>query len=362
MSRAAFQIARVIVEREARALPRTEGIWQSFPSAEVIQVERIASVPPDQWRAGDLAIAHFRGRFLKRCPGTRGYICCGYRVLNIQTGCDLGCTYCVLQGYLRGPTYVVYANLEDALQEVEKELRAHPDRFFRIGTGELTDSLVLEDATGFGKELAGFFARAENAVLELKTKTDRIGHLLDVDPRGRVVLSWSVNPESVISQEEGKAVSLERRLRAAQLAELAGYRIGFHFDPLIHHPGWRRAYQEVVEAIFSYVSPSSIAWISLGALRYPPALDRILRERHPESRLRFGPLLPGMDGKLRYFRPVRVNMFRHVYECIRGASREVFVYLCMENDTVWREAFGWSPGSMRRLSQLLDERARAGLR
>ena len=66
--------------------------------------------------------------------------------------------------------------------------------------------------------------------------------------------------------------------------------------------------------------------------------------------------VPGKDGKLRYFEPLRIEMFHRMYEWIREYSSDVFVYLCMESDEVWRKAFGWSPGRSAALARLLDER------
>jgi hypothetical protein len=110
-------------------------------------------------------------------------------------------------------------------------LRARPERSFRIGTGELADSLALDPLTGLSRHLVPFFAARANATLELKTKTDNVGELLDLDPRGRVVVSWSVNAPAIVAAEEHGTASLAERLSAARRVQEAGYRLGFHFDP-----------------------------------------------------------------------------------------------------------------------------------
>ena len=73
-------------------------------------------------------------------------------------------------------------------------------RSFRVGTGELADSLAFDSLTGISRDLVDFFAARENLTLELKTKTDEIENLLDVDPRGRVLVSWTLSPERRLSQ------------------------------------------------------------------------------------------------------------------------------------------------------------------
>jgi spore photoproduct lyase len=36
-----------------------------------------------------LVLSDFKGDFLKKCPGTKGFICCNYYVLNLTTNCPL---------------------------------------------------------------------------------------------------------------------------------------------------------------------------------------------------------------------------------------------------------------------------------
>ena len=74
--------------------------------------------------------------------------------------------------------------------------------FFRIGTGEITDSLALEPYTGMVGELIPYFAEQPNVLLELKTKSDCVDSLLAIDPKGRVVVAWSMNPQTVIDLDE----------------------------------------------------------------------------------------------------------------------------------------------------------------
>jgi spore photoproduct lyase len=162
----------------------------------------------------------------------------------------------------------------------------------------------------------------------------------------------------MVASEEPRTPPLADRLAAAAEAQKAGFWIGFHFDPMIRHAGWEEGYRAVVEEIFQRIRPENIAWISLGALRYPPFLDEIIRENHPDSRIFLGELLPGADHKFRYFKPQRIEMFAKMYRWIKAHGEKIPVYLCMESDEVWRKAFGWSPQSSAGLKKILDARVR----
>jgi spore photoproduct lyase len=123
------------------------------------------------------------------------------------------------------------------------------------------------------------------------------------------------------------------------------------------YPDWQQGYGEVVDRLFSAVNPSGIAWISLGTLRFMPSLKQIIQEDHPASTILDEEFIPGLDGKLRYFRDLRVEMYRQLSESLRCGHQEICIYLCMESDDVWREAFGFTPAERGGLSAMLDRQA-----
>jgi spore photoproduct lyase len=198
-----------------------------------------------------LVLQRHRGSFLRHCPaGTSGLVCCNYLVVNLASNCPMDCSYCFLQDYLADtPALAAYTNVDQALSEVDAVMRAHPERQFRIGTGELSDSLALDPLTGLSELLVPFFAARRNAVLELKTKTDCVDALLDLDPRGQVVVSWSMNAAAVVERDEAGTATFAERLAAARRVQAAGYRVGFHFDPLVEFEGWEAGYAAAIASI-----------------------------------------------------------------------------------------------------------------
>lgn len=286
-------------------------------------------------RAKKLTYARQKGTWLKRCPGTLGHICCNYLVINSISGCPFDCTYCYLHTYLNRPGITVFTNLDDLIRELKEFFQKNGNLYFRVGTGEFSDSLALDKETGQSKPLIELFAAQENHLLELKTKSAEVDHLLDLDHKGKTVFAWSVNPQKIVHSEELGAVSLSKRIEAAKKCVDAGYKVGFHFDPIIHYSDWDRDYREVIDSIFSEIDPKEIAWISLGALRYQPELKDIMEKRFPHSRITLGQLDAGEDKKMRYFKPIRIEIFQKMHGFIRFHSKDVYVYLCMESTEVW---------------------------
>jgi spore photoproduct lyase len=307
-----------------------------------------------------LLLTRHNGKFLKPCQGGGADMCCNYYVAGYAWNCHIDCSYCVLQGYLTDPSLIIATNIEDYLDEIGGALHAAPNRIFRIGTGELADSLALDAITHYTKRIVPFFASLPNGFLELKTKTAEIANLEGLDHGGHTVISWSLNSKIICDSEEKLSASIEVRLAAAEQCAKWGYRLGFHFDPLVYYPGWEDGYRETVRELFGRIKPENIAWISLGALRFTPRLCEIIRRRHPESRLTYGEFVPGHHGKLRYFRPLREEMYRKMLSWIRAQAPSVFVYLCMESRIVWERSMEDGTRGKEHLSDILDARA-AGL-
>jgi spore photoproduct lyase len=249
---------------------------------------------------------------------------------------------------------VLYANTGEMKRELDRILEHTQDSFYRIGTGEYTDSLVLDHLTSFTHIIVPHVASQSNAILELKTKTDSIENLEGLCHGRKTVVSWSLNSETVISQEEKNACSLDARLHAARQCQQWGYKVGFHFDPLIYYPGWEEDYAAVVEKLFQEIDPASICWISLGCFRFMPKLKTLVQERHPESRILYQEFVKGLDGKMRYFKPIRVEMYSAMVDWIRKQDEKAFIYLCMESSEVWEHSLGFAPRSRQEFRELLN--------
>jgi spore photoproduct lyase len=358
-----YNPGKVYVEKSVVNHPNTKQILSQLPSQSPIIVEDISRFIREESEAfttyepqqKPLLLAYQKSGFLKKCPGTQKYICCGYQILNPVNNCEINCSYCILQGYLNSPFIIVYVNINEMLVELKETLATQPERIFRIGTGELADSLSTDFLTGYSRQLVRFFSKTKNAVLELKTKTTQVENFLNERHNGRTICAWSLNTPFIIEKEESFAPTLNERLKAADLCQKKGFKLAFHFDPMIYYQDWEPNYKSVVDEIFTIIKPENITWISLGALRYPPFLDSKIRENHPDSKIVYGEMFPGIDGKMRYFKPLRIKMFSQMYQWIKEIAPEVFVYLCMESSEVWEKSFGWTPKTSGKLKKKMDD-------
>jgi spore photoproduct lyase len=338
----------VFVEENVQNREWTSDFLKNFPGAAIVPVRDAEKTLKDlsqkeavslyNSRRENIFLTENKAAFIKICPCTKGYKRCGYWILNVGFGCPIDCSYCYLQMYSNAPGIILPANIEDYYEHIKKfdsEARGRT----RIGTGEFTDSLALDKYTKYSSYLIPFFRGAKNLVLELKTKASDIENVLKEEPHDNVVISWSVNTRRMAERFEKGASDMKSRIGAALRASRKGYKIGFHFDPIIFYKGWEKEYSKIVEEIFSFNEINkNTAWISLGTLRYTPGLKQAAENRFSDNDMFYeGEFFIDTDGKLRYPRSRRIFMYDKMISRIRAFNKDAWIYLCMEPAELWRK-------------------------
>ncbi len=357
-----MKIKKIFIDQQVIDLPETKTIQSHLGApSEIVKHARevyayvLHANDPVQRGKEVLYLTRNNGAFLKDCPGTRCYTCCDYKILHIGTFCDMDCSYCILQSYFHPPVLQYFVNHDELLSELAGMF--NQKQIARIGTGEFTDSLIWELWTDSSTRLVSAFSQQDHCVLELKTKTAAVERLEALSHHQKTITAWSMNTERIIRKEERHTASLSARLKAAARCASWGYPLAFHFDPLVIYEGCEKDYEQCVQQLFSHIDPAHIAWISLGTLRFMPALKEIIQQRFAESRIIYGEFITGLDGKMRYFKPLRIDLYRKMVGWIKSLAPEVFIYLCMEDDDVWEAAFGFRPSDYGGLPRMLDEQA-----
>jgi spore photoproduct lyase len=287
-----------------------------------------------------LLLKEFKGRFFQKCPGSHGMICCNYYVINTCFNCLYNCSYCFLESYLNAYGIMQFVNIASVLDEIgDFHAASDPGLIYRIGSGEFTDSLMFDTITGIATLLIEKISKMKNIMLELKTKSSNVDHLLGLKNKGNTVIAWSMNTERNIKKYEHESASFEDRLASAKRAYDSGYFIAFHFDPIIIYNGWRDDYSKCIRSIFETIDSKRIVWISLGCFRYSPQYKDFSITRNADDDLTLEEMFQGPDGKYRYFKGIRKDIYSAMLSEIRSCSDSTFVYMCMETSYMWRDVF-----------------------
>ncbi len=302
----------------------------------------------------DKALREFRPRYryeegeikgnpFRLCPAaSEKAVCCNLKTLSVVDNCAMGCSYCVLQNHYEEDVIKIPTNLPEKLAEIHI-----PDnKRYRVGTGEYSDSLLWGNTGNILDSLFDWAEGKENILLELKTKSSNIKHLLENPVPGNVVASWSLNPETIIRHEEQGTATLERRLYAARQVADRGLRVGFHVHPMMYYAGWKEDYQELIQKIMDRFAPEEVMWVSFGCVTMLKGFAEELRNNFNHSKLLQMPTELTPDNKLTYAFDIREQLYCNVLETLSPWQDKVYSYLCMEHKPMWDRVMPRTYGSM----------------
>ncbi len=157
--------------------------------------------------------------------------------------------------------------------------------------------------------------------------------------------------------KEPKTATLDERLRAAALCQQAGFTIGFHFDPIILYSEWEKEYHQVVERLrWVVVKPPEYQLDQFRRISLHASTQADHPTRFPHSRILGGEFVTCADGKMRYLKPLRVQIYTSMLAKIKRYGRHIPVYLCMDSKQVWQRVYGWTPNCDRDLTHVFDRR------
>lgn len=331
-----FKPSTIYIDEAVQNLSHTEAILAHFPNTptHILQDPKILKKPSEMtWAKKGLLLTRLKSdQPLRYFEANAKSIGRPYYSFGPISNCHLECTYCILQSYLaNNPLITIYTNIEEILEKLTRQLQTIAEGSV-ISTGLIADSLALDSITEFNPIWIPFFARQKKFFLELKTKSDQVTPFLNLEHGGQTILSWSMNPQNIVAQEEHKTANVKERLKAAQQCVAAGYRVGFHFDPMIVHPGWEENYRNLIDQILGQVPTQRIAWMSLGTLRFPKRQATIMKKRFPRSQQIHEPLQHTHLPFLTYPKELRTRMIQELQSHIKKRASDIYLYGCMETD------------------------------
>lgn len=336
----AFYPKKVFVEKSAWRSKLADRFRLSFPNAKFSEIKSLRdhlkknrpfAIRKYNKRNETVFISYENHDFFKKCPCTKKAVRCGYHIFNLSFGCLFECTYCYLQEYTNSPGLILPANIERFFQGFP----SYKNPGMRIGTGEFSDSLMLDHITEYSLPIVEFFKNHKDTRFEFKTKSVNIGNLLKASHAGNIIVAWSFNPQKIIDENEFFTPDLSERIKAAKRCIKAGYKVSCHLDPVVYFNGWQKEYEKVIALLFSAIKPKDIAWISIGTLRFNPKVKRIIEVRFPGNKLLDEELMLGYDNKLRYPYKIRHQIYKSILELLFKHSKKLPVYLCMEDAPMW---------------------------
>jgi len=245
--------------REVRLSPEVTGISQEI---SILETQR-KSPFIKHWR---MSTEHHRTTF---CPPI-------WYDLAIGSGaCGLQCRACFLMlthRIRRDPRrHLIYTNYEDMEREVRRWLLAPKRRTFEtLGLGiDCSDSLLYDRYTAISQWIVPLFGdpatNPRGCILILLTKSTNVDQLEHLPHNGKVVVSFSLSPQTIADLWEGITPLVAHRLEAGFKVQAWGYRYRWRIDPILTPCGWEDAYHAFFEK--AYRDGHQPEYITLGTYR-----------------------------------------------------------------------------------------------
>jgi len=278
--------------------------------------------------------------FIEEFESRGDNFCPHFRVLGVASGsCAIQCRGCYLRGtyrVLRDPGKpVLYTNLKRCAEELEEDMltSGKPSVY---SDGERCDSLLYDEYHGVTPALLPVFVRNRtlgNKFLRL-TKSSCVKHLIGLEHKNTMILSYSLNPQEIADVFEGSPqATIEERIKAGAFARnKGGYPSRVRIDPIIPVKNWKNAYRRFL---------GGMAELDFRPERFTLGIYRVLkRSRHMDKILNVKFSLPpeeleDADGsreqaRLRVPLSLRTEIYSYLIEQIKKIFHESKYGVCKE--------------------------------
>jgi len=327
---------KLYIENDVVDFELTKKIIGRLDSVDIEYVEDYKKIGFDKQfvdRANEdkdsLALGQKKGEVLKSI----GRMQDGQYYLFHEMDCKYDCEYCYLQYYFQTKVPVIFVNRCEVIDRMKEVMQLHPKTYFHVG--EICDSLAFDDLTDFTLELTELIIDDENSTIEFRTKSTNIKNLLSINnPPQNIIPSWTMSPQIISETLEHKTPNFSERLKAAKACQDKGYTVGIRIDPIIIYEDWENGYTQMVERIMTTLDPKQIDYISLGSIKLHKLLVDVIRKRFPKSKLLLGEIFPGEDGKYRYLKFQRVEVYKKIMSWIRDYDSSIKVELSIESEDI----------------------------
>ena len=110
--------------------------------------------------------------------------------------------------------------------------------------------------------------------------------------------------------------------------------MGVRLDPIIKIEAWEKYYQEMVAQILSLLNSSQIDYISIGTPKHNKILFETIKKRFPTSPTILGEMFPSNDGKYKYLKFQRVDIYKKMISWIREYCPDIRIDVSIESEEV----------------------------
>lgn len=301
----------IYIEEEVANTERVEAILANYPGVPQIRCERYGEVFNRkaqnfrlQKQAPALILAKKYGKFVLPAPASYGFEATESFYFSHMLNCVYDCRYCFLQGMYRSANYVLFTNYEDfaaaIASTIQQSASSQSDGSHATGSkvfysGYDCDSLALEPVSNFCRFFVPEFARHAQAILEIRTKSTQIRHLLEMQPIANCVIAMSFTATAAAEKWEHRVPAIAKRIEALRKLQQLGWKVAIRFEPIIFNTAAAdsdasaaetlQAYEQLFIEVFKKIDPATVHSVSTGLFRMPANYYKNIVKLYPDEAL-----------------------------------------------------------------------------
>lgn len=280
--------SHIYIEKELLYHPRAKRVLERFSDRRIIEISHYKDVfcrrgqdIVSQSRSQKLILAKKQGTLVyPGAPVCQNFGNAHFYYTSLVMNCIYGCEYCYLNGMYPSANIVLFVNLEDYFDQINRMLCRHP---VYLCVSYDTDLLALEGLAGYAAEWVRFAGDKKGFTMEIRTKSADRAFFQNVQPKEGVIYAFTLSPQAVIDAFEHGTPSLKKRIACVKEAVQRGFSVRLCFDPMIYMPDWQTHYDAMLSQIFEAVSAEGILDASIGSFRVPQDYLKRMRKQSPES-------------------------------------------------------------------------------
>lgn len=278
-----------------------------------------------------------KDNFVEKYNYGNGIVDLNEYVIRFINQCVLRCRYCYLQDTKEPDEIKIYINFEKLEDEI-KQLRKNIKGRIYFNAGENADSLLFDPLFNISKYLIDIISRIDDVYLELRTKTNNIEELLKTEEgRGKIIVSFSLAPQEIIKKYEILTCNLEKRIAAMKVLSENNFLIGLRFEPIVNIKNLEESYYQIFKKLSKILKSENLHSISFGCIRFTQGLIKNLSKDRIGYSLLLDEIVKCPDKKYRYFRKIRVGIYKKLIRISRTFFSNTPIFLSFEPEYIWND-------------------------
>lgn len=230
--------------------------------------------------------------------------------------CFFNCKYCYLQWTFRNRFPVFFLNYEDMQKEIinqiEKERQSWFDGQITFYASNYADLLATENISHFHESFLPFCkSLPENVLIETRTKSANIAHLLNHKPTDNLEIAFSLSPRTIAEKYELWTANLDDKLEAINKLLEKWFRVGLRFLPLLPVENFEQIYNEFLDEVIKKIDTDRIASICIAPLIFNEWDYKTIQKK---SDFEFLESLEQNEHNLRTCWDNKIQTFKEIFE------------------------------------------------